>query len=51
MYVGKNREPQTLIVDTGSNFAAFPCENHCTKCGTHLNPYYKIDNSSTKELY
>lgn len=30
MYFGTHRQPQTLIVDTGSSVAAIPCKEFCS---------------------
>ncbi|CDW82204.1 aspartic protease pm5 [Stylonychia lemnae] len=53
IYAGINKEPQALIVDTGSGITAFPCENHCKpkSCGNHINKYFKVDDSQTKYVY
>ena len=45
-----NPSKQSLIVDTGSGYTCFPCEGYCTHCGKHLNSYYEIDESKTKEI-
>ena len=52
VYVGGQNQTmvQSLILDTGSGITCFPCQNTCSRCGKHLNPYYKIDNSETAEL-
>lgn len=46
VYVGSNREPQSLIVDTGSKDIIFPCID-CAECGQHQYPYFNNTNSST----
>ena len=51
VYVGSEKQPQSLIVDTGSGIAAFPCDNHCESCGKHLNNYFMVDTSITKQVY
>lgn len=52
IFVGSDREKQSLIVDTGSGIAAMPCKNYCNACGTnHLNPFYDFDGSRSKYLY
>jgi hypothetical protein len=57
VFIGSNREKQSLIVDTGSSIAAVPCKNHCSvqsgksTCGSHLNPYYDFDASHSKHVY
>lgn len=52
MYFGTHRQPQTLIVDTGSSVAAIPCDELCTagKCGKHINQHY-FNAQSTKFSY
>ena len=42
MYFGSQRQPQTLIVDTGSSVAAIPCKELCAhgSCGHHINELY-----------
>lgn len=52
VYVGDFNNPsrQSLIVDTGSGLTCFPCENYCTHCGKHINSYYPLDQSTTKEI-
>ena len=52
VYVGSKRHPQALIVDTGSSVAAIPCAEYRTakSCGTHLNPIYRSNESTTHEL-
>jgi hypothetical protein len=45
-YVGTPPQRQSLIVDTGSHYTAFPCVG-CTKCGKHTDPYWNIKNSTT----
>ena len=48
LYVGTPPQRQSVIVDTGSHFTAFPCSG-CVQCGTHTDPYYEIKNSSTAQ--
>ncbi|KAJ1438815.1 aspartic peptidase domain-containing protein [Ochromonadaceae sp. CCMP2298] len=45
-YVGTPPQRQSLIVDTGSHFTAFPCEG-CKKCGKHTDNYFSVKNSTT----
>lgn len=45
-YVGTPPQRQSLIIDTGSHYTAFPCTT-CTKCGKHTDPYWDLKNSST----
>lgn len=50
VYVGSNRQPQSLIIDTGSGIAAFPCDNYCESCGKHINEYFGLDLSTSKHI-
>ena len=45
LYIGKNKSPQTYILDTGSPIMSSPC-TACRKCGKHTNPYYDEESSS-----
>ena len=45
LYLGKDKMPQVYILDTGSSITASPCDE-CTSCGNHLNPKYKLENTS-----
>ena len=49
--VGSDKQKQTLIVDTGSGIACFPCKNYCQQCGSHINDYFEVDKSTSKYLY
>ena len=52
LYVGSEKQKQSLIVDTGSGIAAFPCGGYCYSCGTgHLNNQYQLDMSKSKYVY
>ena len=47
IYVGSPKpQRQTLILDTGSRYMAFPCEP-CPDCGHHASPTYFNDTEST----
>ena len=47
IYVGSPKpQRQTLILDTGSRYMAFPCEP-CQDCGHHASPTYFNDTEST----
>lgn len=48
LYVGTPPQRQSVIVDTGSDFTAFPC-NKCPdgQCGKHIDPYFQTKKSST----
>lgn len=45
LYLGKDKMPQVYILDTGSSITASPCDQ-CKSCGNHLNPKYKLENTS-----
>ena len=45
LFIGKNKSPQTYILDTGSPITSSPCKS-CKKCGNHTNPYYDDQSSS-----
>lgn len=58
VFLGSNRQKQSLIVDTGSNIAAVPCRNYCSvsvygkqSCGDHINQWYDIDRSTSKHFF
>ena len=46
----QKQNKMSLIVDTGSTLTAFPCKNYCTNCGNHLDEYFALDDSKTKEI-
>ena len=50
VYVGTPPQRQSLIVDTGSHWTAFPCTG-CTQCGTHTDNYFATANSSTIKTF
>jgi len=47
-YFGTPPQKQSLIIDSGSDFTAFPC-NTCDgqHCGVHENPWFNLKNTST----
>jgi len=47
-WVGTPPQRVALIVDTGSHMTAFPCTG-CKGCGSHVDPYFDIEASSTFE--
>lgn len=47
VYLGKNRDPATLIIDTGSSIMCLTCTSTCVHCGNHENPHFKTEESST----
>ena len=49
IYVGSPPQRQSVIVDTGSHYTAFPCTG-CSQCGQHTDPYWNPDNSSTAAI-
>jgi hypothetical protein len=49
LYVGTPSQRQSVIIDTGSHFTAFPCKG-CSGCGTHTDSYWDPDLSSSKEI-
>lgn len=50
LYIGTPPQRQTLIVDTGSRFTAFPCQPHCPDCGKHASDQFHLDESSSHEV-
>ena len=46
-YIGSNKEPKFLILDTGSNLTVFPCKD-CDNCGEHETQLY--DNEASKSF-
>jgi hypothetical protein len=46
IYVGTPPQRQSVIVDTGSHYTAFPCTG-CQQCGKHTDEYFDIKKSST----
>jgi hypothetical protein len=46
VYVGTPAQRQSVIIDTGSEYTAFPCSG-CSKCGDHTDSYWDPKNSST----
>ena len=53
IYVGSHRQPQQLIIDTGSSVAAIPCQEFCTSksCGKHIDALYQSSKSTSFTLY
>lgn len=49
LYVGTPAQRQSVIIDTGSHFTAFPCTG-CSNCGSHTDPYYDLDKSNTESI-
>ena len=46
VYVGTPPQRQSVIIDTGSHYTAFPCTG-CSQCGQHTDAYWDMKNSST----
>ncbi|KAG0559873.1 hypothetical protein KC19_10G135800 [Ceratodon purpureus] len=46
VYIGSPPQSFALIVDTGSTITYVPCSS-CSHCGTHQNPSFKPEESST----
>eukprot|EP01038_Epipyxis_sp_PR26KG_P008920 gene8920-12029_t len=46
IYVGTPPQRQSVIIDTGSHFTAFPCTG-CYQCGAHTDSYWNPNNSSS----
>jgi hypothetical protein len=49
VYIGTPPQRQSVIVDTGSHYTAFPCTG-CSQCGQHTDNYWDPNASSTKEV-
>jgi hypothetical protein len=49
MYVGIPAQRQSLIVDTGGHYTAFPCSG-CSNCGSHTDEYWNPKNSTTVKI-
>ena len=48
IHVGSpNPQRQTLILDTGSRYTAFPCEPFCQQCGNHHSQKFNTTKSTT----
>ena len=48
IHVGSpNPQRQTLILDTGSRYMAFPCEPYCQQCGNHHSTKFNTTKSTT----
>ena len=45
LYLGKDKTPQTYILDTGSSITTSPCDK-CYSCGNHLNKKFKLENET-----
>ena len=49
VYVGTPPQRQSVIIDTGSHYTAFPCTG-CSQCGQHTDSYWDMKNSSTMNI-
>ena len=49
IYVGSPGQRQSVIIDTGSHYTAFPCTG-CSQCGQHTDSYWNLKNSSTAQV-
>ncbi len=49
VYVGTPPQRQSVIVDTGSHYTAFPCSG-CAQCGQHTDAYWDLKNSSSAKI-
>lgn len=49
IWVGTPPQRVSLIIDTGSFRTAFPCSD-CRACGTHTDPTFDLDASSTGQM-
>jgi len=51
IWVGTPPQRQSVIIDTGSDYLAFPC-SRCPKgkCGNHNNPVFNIENDKTARI-
>ena len=48
VYVGTPPQPQSVIIDTGSDYLAFPCSTCISgKCGKHNNPPLNMQTNTT----
>lgn len=46
IYVGLPNQRQSVILDTGSHYTAFPCKS-CVTCGSHTDNYFDVEASSS----
>ena len=46
LFLGKERQNQTFLLDTTSSITTSPC-TRCPSCGDHVNEYYKIKSNSS----
>ncbi|CAM9728231.1 unnamed protein product [Sphacelaria rigidula] len=49
VYVGTPPQRVSVIIDTGSDYTAFPCAE-CSNCGGHTDPYWDVFKSSTSTV-
>lgn len=48
--IGNPPQKQALIIDTGSQMTAVPCQPYCSHCGNHINSYYDMRNSNASGI-
>jgi hypothetical protein len=46
LYMGSPPQRQAVMLDTGSEYTAFPCSD-CKDCGKHIDEYFKPDKSNS----
>jgi len=49
VFVGTPPQRQSVIIDTGSHYTAFPCTG-CSQCGQHTDAYWDLRNSTTAQV-
>ena len=49
LWIGSPPQRQSVIVDTGSHYTAFPCTG-CSDCGQHTDVYFSPESSSTASI-
>jgi hypothetical protein len=49
IFVGTPPQRQSVIIDTGSHYTAFPCTG-CSQCGQHTDAYWDLRNSTTAQV-
>ena len=46
LYIGRNKQIQSYILDTESSITISPCNSYCSKCGKHLHGLYNVEDDS-----
>jgi len=49
VYIGTPPQRQSVIIDTGSHYTAFPCSG-CSECGEHTDGYWNMKKSKTASV-